>query len=146
MSEPLHAEAEVAALRHEVNELRHVVKLMWTLLVLFLGYISFRACTSIYQFEIIFENMLGDKNKLPDLTKNLIKWSRAGDGLAAPGSVLLLVGLSLIVPWSLKSIRASVWLSFICAGLLVIHTALCWAGTFAPLITVIKGLSGGSDF
>lgn len=61
MSEPLHAEAEVAALRHEVNELRHVVKLMWTLLVLFLGYISFRACTSIYQFEIIFENMLGDK-------------------------------------------------------------------------------------
>lgn len=55
MSEPLHAEAEVAALRHEVNELHHVVKLMWALLVLFLSTISFRACTSIYQFEIILK-------------------------------------------------------------------------------------------
>ncbi|MBB5038538.1 hypothetical protein [Prosthecobacter dejongeii] len=142
MSEPLPAESEVAALRQEIKDLRHVIKLMWTLLVLFLGYISFRACTSIYQFEIIFENMLGDKNKLPDLTKSLIAWSRAGDGFAAPASVILLIGVSLILPWKLKSIRASVWVSLICTSLLVIHTALCWAGTFAPLITVIKDLSG----
>jgi hypothetical protein len=146
MSEPVSPEAEVAALRHEVHELRFVLKLMWSVMVFFLGYLSFRACMSIYHFEKIFEDMLGDMNKLPDITKNLLEWSRAGGGMIAPATVVLLTGLSLIVPWSLKSIRASVWVSLICCAVLVIHTAVCWAGTFAPLITVIKGLSGSSDF
>ena len=55
------AELEVAQLRAEVGDLRFVIKLTWSIMLLFFGYLSARALFGLPQFERIFEDMLGDK-------------------------------------------------------------------------------------
>ena len=140
---PSPAELEVAQLRAEVGDLRFVIKLTWSIMVLFFGYLSVRALFAIPRFEKIFEDMLGDKNKLPELTKDVIAWSRAGSDLAAPATLFVIIIASLLAPWLVKNTRAAILVSLIASVALVAHTLICWSASFGPLFTVIQGLSGG---
>lgn len=132
---------EVAQLRAEVGDLRFVIQLTWSLMVLFFSYLSFRALFAVAHFERIFEDMLGDKNKLPDITKQVIAWSKTG--VIAPVILLLITFSSLVAPWLIRNSRVAVVISLVASLLLLTHAVICWSASFSPLITVIESLSGG---
>lgn len=140
---PSPAELELAQLRAEVGDLHFVIKLTWSIMVLFFGYLSIRALFALPRFEKIFEDMLGDKNKLPELTQKVIAWSQAGSGLAAPAALFAIIFISLLSPWLLKNTRVAIFVSLIASVALVAHALICWSASFGPLFTVIEGLSGG---
>lgn len=133
---------EVAQLRAEVGDLRFVIKLTWSIMVLFFSYLSFRALFAVAQFEKIFEDMLGDPDKLPEITKQVAAWSKTG--VIAPLVLLLITFASLVAPWLIRNNRVAVVISLVASVLLLAHALICWNACFSPLITVIKSLSGGS--
>lgn len=136
---------EYAKLAEEVRDLRFVVRLMWVTLTGVAAFFSFRVLNDLPGMEKIFQDMLGDKSKLPAITKAVLEWSRLGGGLLAPWVLGGISAIGIGLPWFIRNMRVGAAIAVSGMLVLFIHWAVCWAATTAPLIEVVRGLAGSSQ-
>ena len=92
----------------------------------------------IPKFERLFEDMLGDKSKLPSLSRAMIEWSHFW-----PWSLLTLVGLTLVgifSPWISRRLDLLLLFSVVCCILLLAHFFAVLLSMYLPLITIVSHL------
>lgn len=134
-------DSTVSDLRREVAGLRFGLFLMMLGLVAFVGLANLYAVVGLPRYEKIFEDMLGSKDKLPELTKLIFTYSRAGGGLLPYAVVFSLCALAFaLMNWTRKSWR------FMLVGMLVIlllgmHAIMLGVSMNMPLIQIIQGIN-----
>jgi hypothetical protein len=131
---------DLKQLARDVADLRVVVRVMLAVVLAGISYFSIKMFFAIPRFEKIFGDMLGDRNKLPEVTKLVIEWGRLGllplvllSGLSAAGFLLLATQ---------RNVRIAGFGFVISAVPLLMHLLVCWSALLEPLLSVIRGLSG----
>lgn len=128
---------ELAAMRREIREWGRGMR--WVLVVMMVVplYYTTRILLLAPQFESIFEDMLGSKDKLPQLTKMVI------DSPALfLGAIWGLSGVAVLLIFLMRSPRF-VWVTALLVTLsLVGSTHFIVVAVFAPFVQVIQSLSG----
>ncbi|HYF38007.1 MAG TPA: hypothetical protein VD994_22080 [Prosthecobacter sp.] len=124
----------------DVRDLRIVLRTILSVVFACISYFSFRALVSVPKFEMIFENMLGDKSKLPEISKLVIGWSRLG--LVAFAIIIGFIVTGIILITTVRNIRMAGLAFVVCGVPLLMHLLICWSATYGPLIEVVKGLTG----
>lgn len=120
-----------------------LLKITWGVLFAGLSFLSMRAVLRAGPWEKVFEDMLGDSNKLPQITKLFLAWSNAGGSVLAPaviGGVITAGFLSMV---AIRNLRVAGAACGLCSFLLLSHWLVGRAAIWAPLSEVLKGLSGG---
>ena len=129
---------ELAAMRREIREWGRGMR--WVLVVMMVVplYYATRVLLVAPEFEKVFEDMLGSREKLPGLTKMVIDFPALF--LAA---IWGLSGVAVLLLFLMRSPRL-VWITALLATLsLVGSTHLIVVALFAPFVQVIQNLSGG---
>ena len=141
MSEtPPELPAELSSLRKEVGQLRFVLNLFVLVGLLFLTLMNLTAVASVPRFENIFEEMLGDKQRLPTLTKAFISYTMIGGGLVAYAVVLMVPGLATLGLLLGSRTRTMPLLCIAVMAFLVVHFVAWYVAMFAPLRTVLHAV------
>lgn len=126
---------------------REVAGLRFGLFLMMLGVVGLFALANLYaiaclpRYEKIFEDMLGSRDKLPELTKFFLGYGRAGGGLLP--YALLFSGCAVtfaIMNWMRKSWRFML-VGIVAIILLIIHATLLGFSLNMPLIQIIQGIN-----
>lgn len=129
--------AELHALRSELKEWAFGLRCLFTVLSLLPLYYCTSMLLSAPRFEILFQDMLGSKDKLPGLTRLIFEWS-----MPLLGGVWLLTVLTIVLIFTLKRAR-HVWMAAAASGFVLIATGhLISAMLMSPLLSVLQNLSG----
>lgn len=135
---PQPTDPTMASLRQEMSEWIRGIRLVFaTLLILPLYYVT-RLLQTVRQAEKLFEDMLGSKEKLPPLTKIILRHPEP-----IMNSIWLLAIVSVILIFRLKNAK-HVWITTILTlVILMLCVHLISAAFVEPLGQVITNLSGG---
>jgi len=134
-------DSAIGDLRREVAGLRFGIFLGIVVILALLTLANLFSITFIPRYEKIFEDMLGSTSKLPELTKWIIGYGRAGNGLLPYALVFSCFALGVaIMNWMRKS-----W-TFILVGivtflLLGLHMIVLNLACNMPLIQIIQGIN-----
>ena len=134
---------ELATLRKEVASLRTMISLFFLLVLLTLLSLNLSLLWKIPQSERIFEDMLGSRDKLPELTKAVLGYARLGGNLW-PMLLLLFPTIAccfLVLSWRSMIMRAvipALWMGF-----LVLHYIVVSVAIQSPMMEIIQGISEG---
>ncbi len=137
---PAASAAELRDLNAEIKDWAFGIRCLFAVLNVFPLYYCTRMLLAAPRFEMIFEDMLGSKDKLPGLTRLIFEWS-----IPLLGGVWLLTALTVVLIFTLERAR-HVWIMAAISMFLVIATGHLIATMLVdPLITVIQNLSGGGE-
>lgn len=132
--------AELRALRSEIKEWAFGIRCVFTVLNVLPLYYCTRALLAAPKFEMIFEDMLGSKQKLPFLTGLMFEWA-----MPLLGCVWLLAALMIVLIFTFKQPR-HVWITAAISTFALIASAHVIATLlFDPLIGVVQNLSGSGE-
>ena len=127
-------------LERQIAQVRLVLTLLLIVGLGLLTVMNLAAMTVVPPFERVFEEMLGDKAKLPTLSEMFINYSRLGGGLA-PYAVLLLVpgltGLGLLLG---SRTRVIPLLSIAVIAFLALHFVAVFISMYAPLLSIVQSV------
>ena len=131
----------VGELRREIAGLRFGLFLTATVVLLALALWNLFVAWNIPKYEKIFEDMLGSRDKLPDLTKWVIGYARFGGNLmpfAAIGSFVL-------ITWSVMLLTRHSWRFMLVAVFAIIgltlHGLIITVAVNIPLMQIIQGIN-----
>jgi hypothetical protein len=127
------------SLQGEVKALRLMVALMVTFFLIGLMVGNLFAVFQIPKMEKIFEEMLGDRNKLPELTKCVISYGRLG---LLPLALVAMVPVSTSVIYVLfrKTRWAQVFVALVIL-FLILHWIVIAFALRIPLLQIIQGIN-----
>jgi hypothetical protein len=131
---------EIYSLRKEVGQLRFVLILLMLVGLLLLTLMNLAAVASVPRFERIFEEMLGDVQRLPTLAKAFIFYSRIGGGLVPYAVVLTVPGLTALGLLFGSRTRTMPLLCIAVMAFLVVHFVVLYVAMFTPLMTIAQGV------
>jgi hypothetical protein len=135
----------VSELRQEIAELRRALfigasALLAGLMLWNLSLFLVPSLSSIPRLGMLFEDMFGSRDKLPELTKFVFVYSRIADGVLPPAIIVSFTA----VAWSLMSLNRRngrfLWIAMIAAFLLILHHAIIKLAVESPLIQLMVGL------
>lgn len=128
---------ELAAMRREIREWGRGMR--WVLVVMMVVplYYTTRILLLVPQFEKVFEDMLGSKEKLPQLTKMVID-----SPVLFLGAIWGLSGVAVMLIFLMRSPRLAWVTALLMTISLVGSTHLITFALLAPLVQVIQSLSG----
>ncbi len=131
--------AELRDLRSEIKEWAFGIRCVLAVLNLLLLYYCTRILLAAPEFEHIFEDMLGSKDKLPVVSRYMFKYSQ-------PLLELLWTLAVLVTVLIFRAKRArTVWITTVVLVIVLIATShLALTSFIEPLGTVIENLAGGS--
>lgn len=130
-----------SALHREVKALRLMIVLMVTFILIGLMLGNIFAVFQIPKMEKIFEEMLGDKNKLPMLTKWVLSYGRLG-GMMLPLALTVVVPVSTSVIYVL--FRKTLWAQVFAAVVilfLIFHWVVIAVALQIPLLQLMQGIN-----
>jgi type II secretory pathway component PulF len=126
-------------LRIEMQEWAFGIRCVFAVFNLLLLYYCTRILLAAPEFEHIFEDMLGSKDKLPVISRFMFKWSQP-----LLESLWVLAVLVTVLIFRAKRAR-TVWLTTVLLLVILLTTShLALTSFVEPLGTVIENLSGGS--
>lgn len=130
------------SLQGEVKALRLMIVLMVTFILVGLMVGNMFAVFQIPKMEKIFEEMLGDRNKLPELTKAVISYGRLG---LLPLAMVSIVPVSTSVIYVLfrKALWAQVFVTLV-IFFLILHWVVIAFALRIPLLQIIQGVNATS--
>jgi hypothetical protein len=132
--------AEIRVLRSEIQEWAFGIRCLFAILNGLPLYYCTRILLAAPQFERIFEDMLGSKQKLPYLTRLVLDQS-----MPLLGAVWLLTALMIALIFIVKQARY-VWITAAVSAIVLIATGhLAATVLLEPLVSVIQNLSGGTN-
>lgn len=132
--------AELHDLKTEIKEWALGIRCVFVVLNVLPLYYCTRVLLAAPRFEMIFEDMLGSKQKLPILTRLVLDGS-----MPLLGCVWLLTALMVVLIFMVKRARY-VWITAAASAFVLIATGHLVATVLIdPLITVIENLSGGGE-
>ena len=138
--EPTSTKDELAELRREMNDWAMGIRCVFTALVSLPLIYCTKLLTLTPRLEMIFEDMLGSKDKLPAGTLWLIRMPNVWIAL-----IWLVAGVSVYFIFTLKKAR-HVWVAtLVCLGFLLFSFQTVIQLLVDPLIQVIANLSGGGE-
>lgn len=131
----------ISELRREVAGMRFGLFLVATGGLIALALWNVFAIGNIPRMEKIFEDMLGSRDKLPELTKWIIGYGRAGAGLMP----IVVVGFLTVISWSVMLLMRHTWkfllVAIVAALLLTVHGQIIGTGLNMPLMQIIQGIN-----
>ena len=128
------------ALQREVKALRLMSVLLVSLVLFGLMLGNLFAVFQIPKVEKVFEELLGDRNKLPMLSKWVISYGRLG-GLMLPLALVAVVPVSTSVIYVL--FRKTLWAQVFAASVILFLTAhwvVIYVAMQIPLLQIIQGV------
>ena len=138
--EPTAPNNEIAELRREMNDWAMGIRCVFTALVALPLIYCTKLLTLTPRLEVIFEDMLGSKDKLPAGTLWLVRMPNVWIAL-----IWLVAGVSVYFIFTLKKAR-QVWVAtLVCLGFLLFSLQTGFQLIIAPLIQVIANLSGNGE-
>jgi hypothetical protein len=143
MSHMIPADDDLAALRGEVGVLRTMVSLFFLLVLLTLLGLNLTLLWKVPQSEKIFEDMLGSKDKLPELTKAVLGYVKLGGNLWPMLFVLFPTIVCCVLVLSRRSIMIRAVVPALWMGFLVLHYMVVSVAVQSPMMQIIEGISGG---
>jgi hypothetical protein len=132
---------QVFGLHREVKALRLMIVLMVTFILVGLMFGNLFAVFQIPKMERVFEEMLGDRRKLPMLTQWVISYGRLG-GMMLPLALMVVVPVSTCVTYVL--FRKTLWAQIFAALVilfLIFHWAVLGLALQSPLLQIIQGIN-----
>lgn len=115
------------------------IRCVFAVLNVFPMYYCARVLLAAPKFQMIFEDMLGSREKLPLFTQMVLQWA-----IPLLGLISMLAVLSLVMIFTLRRGR-SVWITAALSAFVFIASGHLIATVLMdPLISVIQNLSGGS--
>jgi hypothetical protein len=128
----------VSRLEAEIKEWALGIRCVFVVLNVLPLYYCTRFLLAAPRFEMIFEDMLGSKEKLPILTRFVLEWC-----MPLLGLMWLLTASIVVLIFTVKRAR-HVWVIAAASAFLLIATAHIVATVlFDPLVTVVQNLSVG---
>jgi len=131
----------VSELRREVAGLRLGLFLTATVILVALAFWNLFVVFNIPKYEKVFEDMLGSRDKLPELTKWVIGYARLGGNLMP----LAAVGAFSLGAWSVMLLTRHSWKFMLVAILaiigLILHGLAITAAMQFPLMQIIQGIN-----
>ncbi len=130
----------IGDLRREVAGLRFGLFLLMLGLVAFVGLANFYAVVGLPRYEKIFEDMLGSRDKLPELTKWVFVYGGWG------GNLMPFVAISsfALITWSVMLLTRHSWRYILVAVFavfgLILHGLVITMALYLPLIQIIQGI------
>jgi hypothetical protein len=128
-----------AELSRDVADLRMVLNWTWLLIFLALGIENARLLLQAGQWQKIFEEMLGDPQKLPQVTKLFLAWTNAGGGFVAPVSLGAVFVAGLLCLFVVQRLRSAALTSGVFGLALFIHATIARLAAWSPVEEVIAG-------
>jgi len=128
-------------LQREVKALRLMIVLLVTFILMGLMLGNLLAVFQIPKMEKIYEEMLGDKRKLPMLTQWILSYGRLG-GMMLPLALMVVVPVSTSVMYVL--FRKTLWAQVLAALVilfLIFHWAVLGLALQSPLLQIIQGIN-----
>lgn len=131
---------ELSQLKAEIQERALGIRCVFTALNVLPLYYCTRVLLAAPRFEMIFEDMLGSKQKLPLLTQMVLQ-----NAYSVLAGIWLIAVLAVILIFTIKRARF-VWITAVTSALVFIATGHIIASVLMdPLVSVIQNLAGGSD-
>ena len=130
----------ISELRREVAGLRFGIFLGATVVMASFAFLNLIAVLSIPKFEKIFEDMLGSRDKLPELTKWVFVYGGWG------GNLMPFVAISsfALITWSVMLLTRHSWRYILVAVFavfgLILHGLVITMALYLPLIQIIQGI------
>lgn len=122
----------------EIRSLALGVRAVALAFTLILSYFNIRLALNISGFQAVFSDMLGGK-PLPLLTELVIRAKPFWIGSSILFAVAAIIAILLI--------RNHKWALFAVTGIMAaifLQIVLTWTGLFAPLMSIVTGLSSGN--
>lgn len=137
------------SLDQTVNELRNEIAAIYfalfisaSIVLAVLILLNLITVFGISRYEKVFEDMLGSRDKLPDLTKLVIGYGRLAYGYM-PVAILVSFGLiawSLMMQW--RRGCGFLWVAIVAVTLLSLHLYVVKQALQLPLVQIIQSISG----
>ncbi len=128
-------------LRREVVGLRFGIFLISTAVLGAFALVNLIAVLYIPKFEKIFEDMLGSRDKLPELTKWVIGYARVGGNLMP----LVVIGSFVLIAWSVMLLTRHTWkfmlVTMFAVSGLILHGLVITMALNLPLLQIIQGIN-----
>jgi hypothetical protein len=131
---------ELQDLRRQVARLRFTVVALLGCALLFLALANLALITLAPRFELIFEEMLGSKNKLPALTKLVINYTQWFGGVIPYGVIVGVPSLCFALVLVFRKSIVPVIVSVAVMLLMIVHAPIIVLALFLPLIQIISGI------
>jgi type II secretory pathway component PulF len=127
-------------LRQEVRFLRLTVFMAVSAVLLVLMVVNIVSSIQLPRMEKIFEEMLGDRNKLPELTKLVLSYGRIAGGMlpVAVVTIVPVVACTILVMFR-RSLWAVVALGFALV-FLALHLGVLYLAIKSPMQTIMGPL------
>jgi hypothetical protein len=132
----------VSELRREVAGLRFGLFLTATVVLLSFALLNLLVVWNIPKYEKIFEDMLGSRDKLPELTKWVIGYGRLGGNLMPFAAIVSFV----LITWSVMLLTRHSWRFMLVAIFavfgLILHGLAITVALNMTLVQIIQGING----
>lgn len=131
---------ELYDLRRQVSRLRLDVLILLGCALLFLALTNLALIALAPNFELVFEEMLGSKDRLPALTRLMLDYAKWFGGFVPYGVVVGLPSLCFVLVLVFQRSIYPMLLTLAVMLLMIIHAPLMIVALFLPLIQITTAM------